>query len=147
MKKATQSHTQIMTPEVQQLIADLIMRGPDVQHTKKSMAATSTGQPTAAVSMTKITASMSTGTQLSQKPAMVTVPDPSQIISIDDDEPTLTTDVTPMAMSVLDTAMMEEDESPRTKQLHLMQESINKLLQGHGSEQDLQEKVAKLTSE
>ncbi len=82
-----------MTPEVQQLIADLIMRGPDVPHTKKSMAVTSTGQPTVAASMTKITALMSTGTQPHQKPATVTAPDPSQIISINDDKPTLTTDV------------------------------------------------------
>ncbi len=147
VKKATQSHTQTMTPEVQQLIADLIMRGPDAPHTKKSMAATSAGQLTTAVSMTKITASMSTGTQPQQKPAMVTVPDPSQIISINDNEPTLTTDVTPMVTSVLDTMMMEDDESLRTKQLCLMQESIDKLLQGCGSEQDLQEKVAKLISE
>ncbi len=146
VKKATQSQTQTMTPEVQQLIADLIMRGPDMPHTKKSTAVTSTGQLTMATSTTKITTSMSTGTQLHQKAAMVTIPDPSQIISINDDEPTLTTDATPMVMSVLDTAMMEDDESMRTKQFHLMQESINKLLQGHRSEQDLQEKIAKLTS-
>ncbi len=94
VKKATQSQTQTMTPEVQQLIADLIMRGPDTPHTKKSTAATSTGQPTTASSMTKITASMSTGTQLHQKSAMVTIPDLLQIISIDDDEPTPTMDVT-----------------------------------------------------
>ncbi len=50
-------------------------------------------------------------------------------------------------MSVLDTAMMEDDKSLRTKQFHLMQESVDKLLQGHGLEQDLQEKIAKLTSE
>ena len=147
VKKATQSQTQTMTPEVQQLIADLIMRGPDTPHMKKLMAVTSAGQLTVATDMTKITALMSTGTQLHQKPAMVTVPDPLQIISINNDEPTLTTDVTPMVMSILDTMMMEEDESLRTKQLCLMQESIDKLLQGHGSEQDLQEKVAKLTSE
>ena len=77
---------------------------------------------------------------------MVTVPDLMQIISINDDKPTLTTDVTMTTMSVLDTVMMEDDESPRSKQLCLMQESVDKLLQGHGSEQDLQEKITKLTS-
>ena len=146
VKTATQSQTQTMTPEVQQLIADLIMRGPDAPHTKKTMAVTSTGKLTVASSTTKMTAMTSTGTQPHQKLAMVTAPDPLQIISINDDEPTLTTDVTPM-MSVLDTAMMEDDESLRTKQLCLMQESTDKLLQGHRSEQDLQEKIAKLTSE
>ena len=40
---------------------------------------------------------------------MVTAPDPLQIISINDDEPTLTTDVTPMTTNVLDTAMIEDD--------------------------------------
>ena len=50
-------------------------------------------------------------------------------------------------MSILDTAMMEEDKSLRSKQLCLMQESIDKLLQGCGLEQDLQEKITKLTSE
>ena len=110
------------------------------------MAVTSTGKPTAAASMTKTTAT-STGTQPCQKPATVTAPDPLQIISIDDDEPTLTTDVTLTMMSVLDTVMMEDDESLRTKQLCLMQESIDKLLQGCRSEQDLQEKITKLTSE
>ena len=78
---------------------------------------------------------------------MVTVPDPLQIISIDEDEPTLTTDVTMTTTGVLDTAMMEDKESLRTKQLCIMQESIDKLLQEHGSEQDLQEKITKLTSE
>ena len=58
-----QSQTQTMTPEVQQLIADLIMRGPDAPHMKKMMAVTSTGKLTAAVSTTKITATTSTGTQ------------------------------------------------------------------------------------
>ncbi len=43
--------------------------------------------------------------------------------------------------------MIEDDDSLRTKQLHLMQESVDKLLQGCRSEQDLQEKIAKLTSE
>ena len=136
-----------MTPEVQQLTADLIMRGPDVPHMKKMTAVTSTGKPTVAASTTKVTATTSTGTQPCQKTATVTVPDPSQIISINDDEPTLTTDVTTTTMSVLDTVMMEDDESPRTKQLHIMQESIDKLLQGHRLEQDLQEKIIKLTSE
>ncbi len=145
--KEKDDQTQTQTPEVQQLVADLIMRGPDAPHTKKMMAATSTGKPTVAASTTKITAMMSTGIQPHQKPAMVTAPDPLQIISIDDDEPTLITDVTPMTTSVLDTAMMEDDESLRTKQLHLMQESVDKLLQGHGLEQDLQEKIIKLTSE
>ena len=125
-----QSQTQMMTPEVQQLIADLITRGPDMPHMKKMMAVTSTGKLITAASMTKITAMMSTGTQPHQKPAMVTAPDLLQIISIDNDETTLTTDVTPMTMSVLDTAMMEDDESLRTKQLCLMQESVDKLLQG-----------------
>ena len=146
-RTATQSQTQTMTPEVQQLVADLIMRGPDVPHTKKMTAVTSTGKPTMAASTTKVTATTSTGTQPCQKTAMVAVPDPLQIISINDDEPTLTTDVTTTTMSVLDTAMMEDDKSPRTKQLHIMQESVDKLLQGCRSELDLQEKITKLTSE
>ena len=49
--------------------------------------------------------------------------------------------------SILDTAMMEEDKLLKSKQLRLMQESIDKLLQGHGSEQDLQEKITRLTLE
>ena len=133
-----QSQTHTTTPEVQQLIADLIIKGPDTPHVKKMTAVTSAGKPTA---------TMSTKTQPCQKTAMVTIPDPSQIISIDDDEPTLTMNVTVMTMSILDTVMMEEDKSLRTKQLHIMQESINKLLQGYGSEQDLQEKITRLTSE
>ena len=116
-------------------------------HTKKTMAVTSTGKLTSAMGTTKVTATMSTRTQPHQKTAMVTIPDPSQIISIDDDKPTLTTDVTATTTSVLDTAMMEEDESLRTKQLCIMQESIDKLLQGCGLEQDLQEKITKLTLE
>ncbi len=139
VRTATQSQTQTITPEVQQLVADLIMKGPDMPHMKKMTAATSAG---------KLTATMSTKTQLCQKSAMVTIPDLLQIISIDDDdEPTLTMNVTTMIRSILDTAMMEEDESPKSKQLHLMQESIDKLLQGCGSEQDLQEKITKLTLE
>ncbi len=127
-----------MTPEVQQLIADLIMKGPDAPHMKKMTAATSAG---------KLTMTMSTKTQPHQKSAMVTIPDPSQIISIDNDKPMLTVNVTVMTTSILDMAMMEEDKSLRTKQLHIMQESVDKLLQGCRSEQDLQERITKLTSE
>ncbi len=50
-------------------------------------------------------------------------------------------------MSILDTVMMEEDESLRTKQICIMQESMDKLLQGCRSEQDLQEKITTLTTE
>ena len=146
MRTAIQSQTQTMTPEVQQLVADLIMKEPDVPHVKKMMAVTSAGKLTAVTGTTKVTAMMSTRTQPWQKTAMVTIPDPLQIISINDDKPTLTMNVTAMTMSILDTVMMEEDESLRTKQLRIMQESINKLLQD-GSEQDLQEKITKLTSE
>ena len=137
-KTATQSQTQTMTPEVQQLVADLIMKGPDLPHTKKMTAVISAGKPAA---------TMSTKTQPCQKSAMVTIPDPSQIISIDDDKPTPIMDITTTMMSVLDMAMMEEDESLKSKQLCLIQESIDKLLQGHGSEQGLQEKITRLTSE
>ena len=133
-----QSQTQTMTPEVQQLVTDLIMKAPNAPHTKKMTAETSAG---------KQTMIMSTKTQPCQKSAMVIIPDPSQIIIINDDEPMLTTNVTAMTMSILDMAMMEEDESLRTKQLCIMQESVDKLLQGCGSEQDLQEKITKLTSE
>ncbi len=76
--------------------------------------------------------------------ATVPAPDLMQVISIDNNEPTLTSDVT-VAMSILDTAMVEEDESLRSRQVHIMQESIDKLLKGHRSEQDLQEKIAMLT--
>ncbi len=62
------------------------------------------------------------------------------------DEPMLTSDVT-AAMSILDTAMVEEDELPRLRQVCVMQESVNKLLKGCRLEQDLQEKIAMLTSE
>ena len=110
-----------MTPEVQQLIADLIMKGPDMPHIKKMMAATSSG---------KLTMTMSTKTQPCQKTAMVTIPDLLQIISINGDELMLTVNVTIMTMSILDTAMIEEDKSLKTKQLCIMQESVNKLLQG-----------------
>ena len=123
-----------MTPEVQQLVADLIMKGPDAPHVKTLTAATSAGKPTIAMGTTKVTATMSTRTQPQQKTAMVTISDPLQIISIDDDEPMLTMNITVMTMSILDTAMMEEDELLRTKQMHIMQESMDKLLQGHGSE-------------
>ncbi len=127
-KTAIQSQTQTTTPEVQQLIADLIMKGPDLPHTKKMTAVTSAG---------KLAVTMSTKTQPYQKSATVTIPDLSQIISIDDDKPIPTMDITTTMTSVLDTAMIEEDESPKSKQLCLMQESVNKLLQGCGSEQDL----------
>ena len=60
-----------------------------------------------------------------------------QVISIDDDEPMLTSNVTAMTMSILDTAIVQEDESLRSKQMRIMQESVDKLLQGHGSKQDL----------
>ena len=79
--------------------------------------------------------------------ATATTPDPMQVINIDDDEPMLTSNVTATTMSILDTAMMEEDESLRSKQICIMQESVNKLLQGCGSEQDLQEKITMLTLE
>ncbi len=78
---------------------------------------------------------------------MVTAPDLLQVISIDDDEPMLTSNVIVMTTSILDTAMMEEDELLRTKQIHIMQESVDKLLQGCGLEQDLQETITMLTSE
>ncbi len=100
-----------------------------------------------AMGMAKVAVTMSTKTQSWQKTAMVTIPDPSQVISIDDDEPTLTSNVTVMTTSILDTAMMEEDKSLRTKQIHIMQESMDKLLQEYGLEQDLQEKITTLTSE
>ncbi len=129
-RTATQSQTQTTTPEVQQLVADLIMKGPDMSHARKPMTATSAGKPTVAMGMTKVAATMSTKTQPWQKTAMVTAPDPLQVISIDDDEPTLTSNVTAMTMSILDTAMMEEDKSPRTKQIRIMQESIDKLFKG-----------------
>ncbi len=101
-----QSQTHTMTPEVQQLVADLIMKGPDALHMTKTMAVTGAGKPTT---------TMSTKTQPCQKTATVTIPDPSQIISINDDEPMQAANVTMMTMSILDTAMMEEDEILRTK--------------------------------
>ena len=79
--------------------------------------------------------------------ATATTLDPMQVINIDNDEPTLTSSVTAMTMSILDTAMMEEDESLRSKQMHIMQESVDKLLQGCRLEQDLQERITTLTSE
>ncbi len=97
--------------------------------------------------MAKVVATMSTKTQPWQKTATATAPDLSQVISIDDDEPTLTLNVTVTITSILDTAMIEEDESLRSKQIHIMQESVDKLLQGCRSEQDLQGKIAMLTLE
>ena len=80
--------------------------------------------------------------------ATATTLNPMQVINIDDDdELILTSNVTAMTMSILDTAMMEEDESPRSRQMCVMQESVDKLLQGCGLEQDLQEKITALTSE
>ena len=79
--------------------------------------------------------------------ATATAAEPLLIINIKDDEPMLTSNVTTATVSILDTAMMEEEELPRTKQICMVQELVDKLLQGHGSEQDLQEKIATLTSE
>ncbi len=59
----------------------------------------------------------------------------------------LTLNVTAMTASILDTAIMEEEESPRMKQIFMVQELVDKLLQGCRSEQDLQEKITILTSE
>ena len=89
----------------------------------------------------------STTAQPQSKTATATAAEPLIIISIDDDEPTLTSNMTTATVSILNTAMMEEEESPRMKQICMVQELVDKLLQGHGSEQDLQKKIATLTSE
>ncbi len=124
-------------PKVQQLVADLIQKGPDAPCTGKLAAAISAGRPTAAMRMGKVAATTSTKIQPQQKMATATTPDLTQVISIDDDEPMLTSNVTAMTMSILDTAIVQEDESLRSKQMRIMQESVDKLLQGHGSKQDL----------
>ncbi len=147
VRTATQSQPQTTTPEVQQLVADLIMKGPNTPCAGKLVTMTSTGRLTSAMGTAKVAATTSTKTQPWQKTATATTPDPLQVISIDDDEPMLTSNVTAMTMSILDTVIMEEDESPRTKQIHIMQESVDKLLQGCRLEQDLQEKITTLTLE
>ena len=146
-RTATQGQPQATMLEVQQLVADLIKKGPNAPCAGKLVTATSAGRLTAAMSMGKAAATMSTKIQSEQKMATVTAPDPSQVISIDDDKPMLTSNVTAITTSILDTVMMEEDESPRSKQMPIMQESVDKLLQGCRSQQDLQEKITMLTLE
>ncbi len=82
--------------------------------TGKPKAAASTGKPTA-------TTSMKTAQQQQVAIKLVTTSDLSQVISIDDDDdPTPTPDVTAATTGVLDTAMVEEEESLQTKQLRIM---------------------------
>ncbi len=136
-----------MTTEVQQLVAHLIQKGPDALCAGKLVVATGPAGPSAAMSAAKPTSSMSTTAQPQLKTAIVTTTEPPLVINIDDNKPTLTLNVTTTMASILDTAMMEEEELPRMKQICMVQESVDKLLQGCGSEQDLQEKIAMLTSE
>ncbi len=136
-----------MTPEVQQLVAHLIQKGPDALHAGKLVVVTFPAGPSAATSAAKPTPSMTTTAQPRLKPAAVTTIEPLFVISIEDNEPMLTSNVTTTTASILDTAMMEEEESPKMKQICMVQELVDKLLQGHRSEQDLQEKITMLTSE
>ena len=142
-----QGQTQIMTPEVQQLVAHLMQKGPDAPSTGKLMVMTGPTGASMTMGMAKPTHSVSTTAQLQLKMATAATEGPLIIINIEDDEPTLTLNVTTTTTSILDTAMMEEEESLRMKQICMVQESVDKLLLGHGSEQDLQEKIAMLTSE
>ncbi len=139
-KTATSSQGTTTTPEVQQLVANLIQKGPDPPHTGGSVSTVSAGKltpamntrkPKAAAGTGKLTATPSTGkpqvavsigkptVMTSTKPAQpqqaaikpVTTPDPSQVISIDDDDnPMPTPDMTATTAGVLDTAVVEEEE-------------------------------------
>ena len=96
-----QGQPQIMTPEVQQL--------------GKLMVATGPAGTSVATGMAKPTPLVSTTAQPQLKMATATAAEPLIIISIDDNEPMLTSNVTTATMSILDTAMMEEEESLRMK--------------------------------
>ncbi len=136
-----------MIPEVQQLVAHLIQKGSDALHAGKPMVMTSPAGTSAATGMAKPIPLVSTTAQLWSRTATATAAEPPIIISIDDNEPMLTSNVTTTTVSIFNTVMMEEEELLRMKQICMVQESVHKLLQGCRSEQDLQEKIATLTSE
>ncbi len=124
----TQGQSQTMTPEVLQLVAHLIQKGPDALCAGKPVVAISPAGPSAVMSTAKPTCSTSTTVQPWLKTATVTTTEPLFVISIEDDEPMLTLNVTTTTASILDTAMMEEEESLRMKQICMVQELVDKLL-------------------